>query len=352
MLVHWGLAFVLLTALVLIEGLKDRSLPRIYPITLAYILLTSNLVICFRQLSATLLNEYQMSFILSTTCFSVFTILIFSMGAYYARGFDCLKIMRITVVITSILGTFLFLIPLPFGFEPIKLIPHASSNATMIVLGIPYLLPENKKQWPRLLLIALIITATVLTNASSPLGVACVITASYFLLKKVNPKLLLLTLLPLVAGGAYWGWGKVFDDTLRFKAYEIFMGEWVNGSFWTVMLGYGSGSFEILGQVIQLKHMFGLWVKPNGVLAGELWMHLHSDILQIFFEYGLIGATLVFASAWCTFERLGGLNKEKAVLLACMASMVFDFPLRYPVIPLVFVFLFAIATTNRDAVEA
>lgn len=341
-LLHWGLAFLFLSCLIA-YGIR-RDVPKIYIALFFYLLCISNAVICFRVLSATAVNRYQMNYLLSTTTFSAFTIVIFAYGAYFIKNVNCGKVLDVGIPTFAILASLLSFI---FG---INLVPHVSSNATMIALGLPYFIPKNKRRLELLKIIPLTISLSciVFGNASSPIGVSAVVMGSYFLLNGKSRALVFLALIPLLIGGQMYGWEKLLNSTGRFRAWSVFMGYWSHDSIPNVLFGYGVGSFETISQVIQNRTMFDLWIDSEGKLRGQLWMHMHSDWIQFIFEYGVIGFSLVLACFLRLFIDLKDHVVARVTLLGSASAMIFDFPFRYSCIPLVILFLFGLA--YRDTV--
>lgn len=311
-------------------------------VTVFYLLSLSNAVICFRILGYNLAEEALQknplsrapTFLLSTSCFSAFTILLFGIAAVYVQRIDSKAILSNALYLYGVVGAFLAL-------AEVNLIPHASSNATMMALSLPFLMPEQRKEYLKWFFVSVILLAILSANTSSPIGVSCVVIASYLWMTG-RKKFVALSAIPLVSAILLYGVRKLFDDTDRFRAYKTFMGYWWNDSWSNVIFGYGPGSFEILSQIIQEKLMFMMWFTPEGVLKGYLWMHLHSDLLQFLFEYGVIGFLLILACAVKLFRDLEG-PKEKAVLLGCLSAFIFDFACRYPGAPMVLLLLFGIS---------
>lgn len=286
-----------------------------------------------------MVHPTQMNFLLSTTCFSAFVITVFAFAATGLEKIDCERLLRISLTTFSVFGAVIYIF---FGW---KLIPHDSSNVTVMAVSVPYLVPTNRRDWKRWLAIALILVAIVGSNTSSPMGVACVALTSYFILNGHSKRWMLLAPIPIVTGGLVYGWGKILNDTDRFKAYRAFMGYWMSDdqAVGNILFGYGPGSFETISQVIQQKMMFHLWYDAEGKLKGYLWMHMHSDLLQFIFEYGLIGASLLAVCAFTVWKGLAQFKNERVVFLGCLSAMIFDFPCRYPAVPIILLLLYGLS---------
>lgn len=318
-----------------------KRLPVLYVVTITYLLLIGNAVLCFRQLGAHMTEPIQEVFLLSTVGFSMAAMFMFAIGSVALSALYCEKILKVLLVAYGAIGSVLYCT------TKWKIIPHASSNATVMALALPYLFPFGK-DWKKIFIALTILVAIIDSNTSSPIGVASVVIATYLILTK-HYKYLVLAGVPLAIGVAVYGAGYLFDDTLRFRAYRAFMGYWWRDSWDINLFGYGPGSFEILSQIIQEKISFLLQRQENGRLRGELFMHMHSDLLQFVWEYGLIGAALIYASMiklWLSFK---GLVNEQVVLMGCYSAMIFDFPFRYPGVPVVLALLFAIMIRRQNA---
>lgn len=340
LLVHWGSCFALLSLLV--AWRVDKRVPRIYSVTLFYLLGLANAVLCFRALGYNLAIEAQKinpltkapTHLLATTSFAAFTTLLTAMGAYYADRIDCKRILKWSLITYGIVGSILYC-----GFK-VKIIPHESSNATLMALSLPYLLPEKLKQWKRWLATLLIIVAIIDSDASSPVGVSCVVIGVTLFLRGYY-KLLLACPVPLIAAVVFYGPHRIFDDTDRFAAYSAFMGYWWNDSWSVILFGYGPGTFETLSQIIQEKVRFGIRFTDTGRMVGELWLHMHSDILEFIWKYGTIGAGLITACGVKLFKGLSGIE-ERTIFIGILSSGVFDFPFSYPGVPVVLILLFGV----------
>lgn len=292
----------------LICSRQDRNIPGIYRITIAYLLTQFVLVICFRQLGAHNLSPQILTYLISTVCFATAVALIFCVGATKLWDFDCYKIITILLPAVGLIGAVLWLV---FG---IKIIPHASSTATVIAVSMVYFIPRHKSEWPRALIIPILIAAIIKLDASSPLGVACVTVFAYFYLNGCRRAWLVLALVPLLVGVLYYGPERILDDGARFEAYRVFMGYWWRDDWTAKAFGYGLGAFETLSQPIQYKAKF-LMGSDGGRVTGWLWLHMHSDWLQFLWEYGIVGFTLVLASAITLYRHLVGYPTERAILL-------------------------------------
>ena len=97
-----------------------------------------------------------------------------------------------------------------------------------------------------------------------------------------------------------------------------------------LIFGYGSGSFEVL---FQIKF-------PN--LTNYYANHAHSDLLQFFGEFGLIGSALFILSIVSFFLKLKYNFKNNLILFFLLIILLFDFSLHIPFIQVLFVCFFTL----------
>ena len=340
MLLHWGLsiAFFSVTSFFYLR----KRIPVLLAITPTYFFLLSAFLICFRQLGAKLVegDDLRWIFLLAPSEFS------FSMIAVFAFGAAALLEKNIRFWFEYCLKLYAVMAPVLFLCAKQRLLPYNSANATIAALALPYFLPTSTSDALGLFVSLSICLLAAFSNTSCPVGVCSVVILSFYTLRtrerRIKSWLMIagISLIPIFAACACYGFDYIFNSTGRFVAYKVFFGYWWDDSFLTTLFGYGPGSFGPISQIIQEKTNFMVhW--ENGRLKGELWIHAHSDWLQLFIEYGLTGGILVLS---CFFRLLFDLeDKEKVVLLGIAASAVFDFPFSYPAAPLMVVCLVSMA---------
>jgi len=125
----------------------------------------------------------------------------------------------------------------------------------------------------------------------------------------------------------------------RWDMYRVFMGEWWNHG--PRLFGYGLGSFKILSPGINMSHNLD---------ARIFYPWLHSDILQVIWELGLVGFVLyTFSAVYTLYHLFRDKNQAVAFSVVCglLSAMIFDFPIRY--FPMAFLLgLFAVRNTNKQ----
>lgn len=180
-----------------------------------------------------------------------------------------------------------------------------------------------------LLGLGLNLTAIVLSKSSIPYGVLIAAVAGYFLFQIKTKKqfliLVALCLLPVIVGYLTQGM-ELFDSAKRFRAYEVFMGEWWRSGRFT-LFGTGPSTFAALSREIQLKS--GFEVNADGTMWAWRWMH--SDLLQTVFEWGIIGSVLWFIVLLEVFYKLYAKRQRVifGIALGLLSATVFDYPCRY-----------------------
>lgn len=204
-------------------------------------------------------------------------------------------------------------------------------NAAVIAASWPLVdeIAGNLKR--RVAAFFLIAAAVAASGASVPCGVLAVALLCRFWLDRKHwllpimgfcgVCLILLTAIPTP-----------FDSSTRFEMYQIFMRFWADQGRW--FLGFGQGSFEVIGPAIMQD--FGNPKIVKKVVDGQtieylrLVTHLHSDWLQLIFEQGIIGFGLVAGTCVLAFSRavINQCHPTAASFLAFCSIGVFDYPMR------------------------
>ena len=105
----------------------------------------------------------------------------------------------------------------------------------------------------------------------------------------------------------------------------------LNQSYNFFLFGYGPGSFEIL---------FQLNFKNSGSYYAN---HAHSDIIEFFGEFGLMGITLAIISIFKLFYNKIFYNFNNCLLISCLIIiLMFDFSLHIPIIQFLFIIYFSL----------
>jgi len=170
-----------------------------------------------------------------------------------------------------------------------------------------------------ILTLALPIAALVAAKASTPYFMLSACLCAYILIKTTNPKrklIELVTIAPIGLALGYWLLGRhtLIDPNGRVAIWQICMEWWAaNVNIW---IGYGSGTFEWLGYIIQKR-------------TDTIFIWMHNEYLQILFEHGIIGFVIFLGLA---IECLYKSRKNTWVfvsLIALSVCFISQFPLRW-----------------------
>lgn len=154
----------------------------------------------------------------------------------------------------------------------------------IVVMTVPWLLSLG--WWPGLCVMSAIV---VLSHSSVPFGVLWV-TISAWLIQNGRYRLPIILAIIVSTVGLALERGNFFNDSHRLKAYSIFMNKWQNKA--NPVYGLGGGNFKLFAPYAQAEHNFMIREKKDGVVKGEFFRRMHSDYLQILFEYGWLGLIL------------------------------------------------------------
>lgn len=238
---------------------------------------------------------------------------------------------------------------LPGGHGVPGFIDYASINGCLIACVMPFFI-SSKRLAKSLVAVLLGITAIILSKSSIPAGVLLVVGLTYAASYYRNS-------LSLRFGFFLFGLlivclfcfrvidPNLFDSAGRFEAYRLFMMHWLrNANFFT---GFGPGSFSVIAPGVQMEN--GFMVSDT---YAHFWLQLHSDWLQVLYEYGFVG--LLFALGIFSFAFLSFFKNREHGLLASLvgfgSSCLFNFPLRYAAGSLLVAFLVCYA--NQLEVES
>ena len=135
--------------------------------------------------------------------------------------------------------------------------------------------------------------------------------------------------------GLIWFKRDCIPCSARGEMYQRTWEFFISGSNW--ISGFGPGSFQTLGPIVQSKFQ-----------PGEYWVALHCDWLQCLFETGFVGLALVL---WAYIDMLV-LNRNDtsrlSTLLGLGAFACFYHPFRVPAFALVFAVLIFECQQKRD----
>lgn len=222
------------------------------------------------------------------------------------------------------------------------LIDYAGVGGCFIAACIGHLIPLNTKDYYRIAGIALSIGAIIFCKSAMPYGVLAVTLGAYFFASR-KARFIHIAAAPLLLGGLCVGW-KMVNSSDRFNAYAMYMRGWAFDKVW--WLGYGPGSFIVLGLPFQVAK--GFQVNPDGSVYAWPWMH--SDVLQLVFENGLIAFILGGVVLVQTLKKLYRNDESEAfsLLSGLVACAFFDYPLRYFLGAFLFAFCVVYAYTPKE----
>ena len=134
----------------------------------------------------------------------------------------------------------------------------------------------------------------------------------------------------LIAIAYFHHHGPWFDGMERIQAYKRFMGFWWSRDISTNLFGTGPGSF------IWLSMMIDKFKDP-------VFLQMHSDWLQVTFELGIIGVSLLILLALKTAKDSWSKPRILASSFGCVAFMFTYHPLRFMPSMIVFSFIFSLS---------
>lgn len=213
------------------------------------------------------------------------------------------------------------IVTLPFGRAFISgLVPNKALNAILLAGLIPY---ADDPIW--MILAGLFI---IFFSHSSCALLALLFLLVPVLLKDKHKKEILLAILIVTIMGLIFV-PDLFESGGRFEAYRIFFHKPVftkNGSvfeelsFWDFLLGRGPGSF--IHESVKIQQMLGYRLNTG------YFMWLHSDPLQLLYEYGSVGVGIVGAWIYLIFKRAK--IKQILSLSALVGGSIFYYPFHQP----------------------
>lgn len=233
----------------------------------------------------------------------------------------------------GIINALLVIVQFFLGFEFYEgrqsgFIDYASLNGCLLALSLPVLIERCDRERSRMSLLAIFLVgvAISLSRSNIPYAVTGIVVTTQFWLMRW--RLVALLSFPAVAIAGIFSGVHSASGLQRLEAYKTFIGYWW-GHFNTVY-GAGAGTFRFLSHDIQVKTGFGLRGVGENINL-EYWPWMHSDWLQVLFEYGTVGLALTLA---VFFIGLWQLHQKKdhptfSMLVGLGATAVFNYPLRY-----------------------
>lgn len=186
------------------------------------------------------------------------------------------------------------------------------------------------------------VLAVLCSKTSVPVGaMALAIFGVFIPVNKLTNWKLLLTVALFIAAFIFVAWfidpSNLFYSSGRFKLYEAVLTEWWNK--YDIWFGTGLGTYPLFGLDAQLKHK---------VLAGTWAIWMHSDWLQILVELGIVGLILALTSSISIFLRVMYRPAYLGALLSFSGSMLFNYPIHYPIHALLLMFIIIMAYGEKD----
>lgn len=222
--------------------------------------------------------------------------------------------------------TWLFNWRLNGSMGPQGFIDYSGLNSTLISYSIVAITCSKvNKKWLVPCVIAIILSRSSIGFGVIATGISAYLLASGYFKKEVFLKLCLI-FVAIVSIGFLSEGVELFDSGGRLSAYSVFLSHWQAN--YNTILGAGPGSFRILSYGISKLYNFMPIPGQNDVWY---WERLHSEYLQVLFEYGWVGLILLLAALSELSYRLFKAKEPRlfALLMAVASSAIFNFPLRY-----------------------
>lgn len=276
------------------------------------------------------------------TCFALLTLLIFTFGVTELTPRWVEGIKRAIPVYTLLNAFYVILVHL-MGWKygnssgDQGFFDYSGMNATLMASCAGFLIPKEDDRtltaMGKIFAWVPVLLALYFSHSAMGWGVLAVVLSARFRCLWILP-------FPLIVGYLVLG-DKMLDSSFRFPAYKFFMGEFFHSQ--AAWFGTGLGTFKTHSNLMQTDMKFML--RPDG--TPWIWLFLHSDILQAFFELGIIGGVMTLGLLGVSF--LMALMSQDIELLSllcgCLATSLLDYPCRYPVSA--FLCLFSVVESLR-----
>lgn len=141
---------------------------------------------------------------------------------------------------------------------------------------------------------------------------------AYFLQKKRVFVACIIGSFVLLIGAQFSNESKMFDSP-RLNVWPYFMN--IYWKYFDPWIGSGIGTFQWIGPLAQQKEQVFL---KNGL---HLWMH--NDYLQVLFETGIIGLTLMMATVFDCLKRSWKNRELFVTVIATLATMLTYYPFHW-----------------------
>lgn len=203
---------------------------------------------------------------------------------------------------------------------------YAGMNASLIALGCAFLIPKASdlpaNKIFRISGFLISICGIILSKSAIPFGIVGLI-----LFSRVRHRALGI-ILTIAVGWITIG-EKMIGSSDRFTAYRIFMAWLYRSKF--LLFGTGLGSFSAFAPTVQIKSHFMMEMTRQGI-KGWFWPWLHSDFLQCFFEFGVVGGGLIVSTYLYCLMRNIKINRDAELFslgLGLGGCALLNYPCRY-----------------------
>lgn len=208
-------------------------------------------------------------------------------------------------------------------------------NGALIAITYPFLLKTLSdtgatKRW-YVVFSVLALLAVAASRSSTAWGTLILVVCANYLYThrgiRYAPQLFLGAIIGVIAALLIEG-EMLFHSSHRLEAYKLFFSYWVDKA--NFLFGTGAGSFPLFAIEIQNATNFMVTELSDKKIYYN-WLWLHSDWLQVLFEYGVIGLVLCIS----LFVRLSikAWHWADAAVFSAIIGFgglaIFSFPLRY-----------------------
>lgn len=246
---------------------------------------------------------------------------------------------------TAVFNAVYVLVGIPTtGYPNLGFAEYSGINGCLLATQLPLAL-EDPRKW---IITPILCAAILFSSASIPIGLLVVAVVSYSLLKmgrggfKLSIMVIAFSCLMLNCLKD----SKPFDDAKRFQAYRLFMGTWNERQ--NRKWGEGPGTFLPTGSVLQIENKFFIQETANDEHQMWLFWNMHSDWLQMIWEYGIASLVIALCLAGSLVWRLWGDPAPLSSLITMMTAATLNGPIRYFPLCLFLGFLCAYAIRRKN----
>lgn len=238
---------------------------------------------------------------------SLVTVLLFS-GLLFFNEIETTAFLKFTGLI---------IIPLSFlGTHPVS---NPVMNACLCVITLPFVMELNPVCAMAYILMTTII-CLLSTGSTAVAAFIAMMTTLFFIKIETHHKIMFTFLVGLILVGL----GGIFmphllDTSGRFPMQQMFLSHlWHD---FNPVIGAGPGSFPIWS-----SHYYK---EKLGYTDPDLWMWAHSDLLQLLFEYGVIGLFFVTGTVLMAIRKAN--DTYKVAIIAYVVTSLNYYPSHWPI---------------------